>query len=618
MVGCIEGHHLQPFIQSQLQAGKKQITIPEGSYSVTPQNGCHLTFQNLTDIEIIARNVKLICTKTTCAVYIEKCINLKIVGLEIDYDPLPFTQGRITSVKKNKHCLEITKGYPDNFAKSKREGLHYEIFEPVERKLYEGDYYGCALGPNPAKPSPQTDIPTGPLQKIATKVEIIFQGELPQNVENYIGVFPYSNLAEGERWRPHAIYISESEEIKLWRVTVNASPCYGFFEEHCVNNEYVQCKADRLPLNKDEKGRGEPRIRSLNADAFHSKCATIGPKYRGCRAHYLGDDCVAIHGIFHMILGTNQNQLRVIANTINDMNIKIRDKVQIMSENGDYLFETEVVAKDDEGVFTERDKEFVISLKQKKKIQDDLVFSERVFHITLEDNRALTSGSLICSANKIGNGFVIEMCKFGFTRARGLRIKADGEIRHNEIKDCRHGGYKFGAEYAWLEGGFPKSVKTINNLIDGQLDTTSPEIYLGYERVQRYSPEMVIKPDKTQTFAPKTQPGPDQVVLHGSWLIGPESITSQGDDNFLELNFQASRVYLVMDGKSAIPLQVFLDGKPLQKVYDTRNMNADGQIVVNQHRKYDIVDLKGNFGRHRLKLIVPKGISAYTFTFGSL
>ncbi|MBA3723232.1 MAG: hypothetical protein H0W88_12640 [Parachlamydiaceae bacterium] len=33
-------------------------------------------------------------------------------------------------------------------------------------------------------------------------------------------------------------------------------------------------------------------------------------------------------------------------------------------------------------------------------------------------------------------------------------------------------------------------------------------------------------------------------------------------------------------------------------------------------RKYDIVDLKGDYGRHLLTLHIPKGIQAYAFTFG--
>ncbi|MCE5317995.1 MAG: cytochrome c biogenesis protein DipZ [Parachlamydia sp.] len=145
----------------------------------------------------------------------------------------------------------------------------------------------------------------------------------------------------------------------------------------------------------------------------------------------------------------------------------------------------------------------------------------------------------------------------------------------------------------------------------------TPETYLGYERAQQYVPDVEIKRDVTETFASETTPGPDQVALRGSWHIGPESITSQGDESVLVLNFQATHVYVVMDGKSETPVQVLLDGKLLPKENYTVDMNADGQILVDQPRKYDLIDLKGSFGRHQLRLIIPKGISAYAFTFGS-
>lgn len=32
--------------------------------------------------------------------------------------------------------------------------------------------------------------------------------------------------------------------------------------------------------------------------------------------------------------------------------------------------------------------------------------------------------------------------------------------------------------------------------------------------------------------------------------------------------------------------------------------------------KYDVLDLKGAYGRHKVSLLTPEGVSAYAFTFG--
>lgn len=145
----------------------------------------------------------------------------------------------------------------------------------------------------------------------------------------------------------------------------------------------------------------------------------------------------------------------------------------------------------------------------------------------------------------------------------------------------------------------------------------TPETYLGYKRGDQYIPGISIKRDQKAVYAPTASPEINQVALKGSWNVGPESITAEGDDSFLELNFQATHVYLVLGGKSSKPVEVLLDGAPLPQSAYTPDMKDRGQIYVDEPRKYDIVDLKGQFGRHTVTLHIPQGVSAFAFTFGS-
>ncbi len=130
----------------------------------------------------------------------------------------------------------------------------------------------------------------------------------------------------------------------------------------------------------------------------------------------------------------------------------------------------------------------------------------------------------------------------------------------------------------------------------------SPETYLGTSRGRSYSSTGI--------------PGPDQVALKGPWKKEAEKIISESDESTLSLNFIATRVYLVLGGSSDKPIKVQLDGQPLPKQFYTKDMNAEGEILVKEPRKYDIVDLKMQYGRHTLTLQLPKGIEAYAFTFG--
>jgi cytochrome c biogenesis protein CcdA/thiol-disulfide isomerase/thioredoxin len=162
------------------------------------------------------------------------------------------------------------------------------------------------------------------------------------------------------------------------------------------------------------------------------------------------------------------------------------------------------------------------------------------------------------------------------------------------------------------EGGYVETENAIRNLLDmppvnkteseKSLAPISPETYLGLKRGRSYTSEITIKPNVIASYTYKKPLGDDEVGLKGSWKVQEESITAEGDANYLDYNFLAKQVYLVLSGKSKVPVEIYLDGKYV------------GKFIVDSARKYDIVNL--NYGRHNLSLKIPKGINAYAFTFG--
>ncbi len=132
---------------------------------------------------------------------------------------------------------------------------------------------------------------------------------------------------------------------------------------------------------------------------------------------------------------------------------------------------------------------------------------------------------------------------------------------------------------------------------------TSPETYLGSLRGHSYASGMEIQPGQTVDYNYSGTLGNDEVGLKGPWKVREECITAEGADCYLDYNFLATKVYIVLTGSSSTPIEVFLDGQPA------------GQVRVHGDRKYDIVTTP--YGRHQLSLKIPQGISAYAFTFGS-
>jgi len=162
------------------------------------------------------------------------------------------------------------------------------------------------------------------------------------------------------------------------------------------------------------------------------------------------------------------------------------------------------------------------------------------------------------------------------------------------------------------EGGYVETENAIRELLglppflmkepEHLVRPITPETYLGLERGNSYASGINLVSNATVKYDYKSPLENDRVGLRGAWKADNERIMSESDESYLDLNFQARKVYLVLSGSSKIPMEVTLDGSPVQK------------IVVDGDRKYDVAST--TYGRHALSLKVPKGISAYAFTFG--
>ena len=72
----------------------------------------------------------------------------------------------------------------------------------------------------------------------------------------------------------------------------------------------------------------------------------------------------------------------------------------------------------------------------------------------------------IASEGSLCNGFVITNCVFGYSRARGLLLKAlHGEVRDNLIVRTAASGISATTEYSWLSGGCASDLEITGNTL---------------------------------------------------------------------------------------------------------------------------------------------------------
>jgi hypothetical protein len=448
---------LRALITAGLAVGNKRIVIPPGRYRMQAEQGSHLVFPNLTDVEIIAENVELVCTSTVRAVLFENCTNVTLRGLAVDYDPLPFTQGKIVALAPHKSWIEfeVAQGYPTN----ELEGP-FQIYSPQTATLRRGD----------AGWNDEIKALGGNRYRITKAAHYRFD---PAEDTEQLGDILVAKNFFGHAGSPHAFELRGCKGVRLEDVTVYASPSFGFLERHCERTTYLRCKVDRRASDDDPVKRAMPRMRSLNADAFHSKDATTGPAIVSCTARFMGDDAVNINGRFHYVRDSNGREVHIaIIDKTNT--IKVGDLLQFLPYSGPRPPDAKVVKRSlDQAPMPAEEKAFIRKLRMDERMRDSLLENKVIFYkLTLDREVSLAPGSAVCCPLRLGNGFSVKDCDFGENRSRGILIKASkGEVSGNRITNSRMAAVLVSPEFWWMEGGMSSDVVIRDNVIKGSLQT---------------------------------------------------------------------------------------------------------------------------------------------------
>jgi hypothetical protein len=447
---CRQGREfdLQGFIDAAVKAGTTHVRVEPGRYRVKPQQSQHLVLRGLKNVVIDCTGVEMICTETTRALSIADCENVTLRGLTIDYDPLPFTQGRITSLSPDKRVHEVTlfDGYPRAHAATNSK---YEIFRPDTRLL-------------------RRDCPHIESIEVIddTRLRLTKAGGGSGDAEEVGDLVVIAATHAPGGFAAHAVECSGSRHVVLEDVSVYASNCFGFLEHDCEATTYRRCRYDRRPPESDLVAR-EPRIRSGNADAFHSKHAAVGPRYLECVARFMGDDAVNICGDYHLIMGGEGRTLRVLAK--HGMNLRAGDAVELVAFDGRRLPDAVIVDIHDAEPISPDEAAWLKPQRMDERLRTNAGgLLSKGYEVELDRDVDLPRGSVIASTRAMGNGFVIDRCAFGFNRSRGILIKAShGSITNCTLQGSWIVGILVSPEWWWLESGSSSNlVITGNSILD--------------------------------------------------------------------------------------------------------------------------------------------------------
>lgn len=153
--------------------------------------------------------------------------------------------------------------------------------------------------------------------------------------------------------------------------------------------------------------------------------------------------------------------------------------------------------------------------------------------------------------------------------------------------------------------------QTVNNP-QYQINSRTPELYLGYRRIHYFVSPENIKQNALATYTSPANLGSNQVAYEGNWNVMGEYANPQKGAK-LHLNFESKELFLVMRtiGNPA-KVKVYLD----DKLQDFGEDNKNGMVTVDADRLYKLINLPTP-GRHMLRLeFDDNNAQLFAFTFG--
>jgi parallel beta-helix repeat protein len=140
--------------------------------------------------------------------------------------------------------------------------------------------------------------------------------------------------------------------------------------------------------------------------------------------------------------------------------------VELVTYEGRRFPDAKAVTVQPAGSIRDDERAFLARQNMDAGLKDALGSLNNAYTVILDREFNLPMGSVIASANRIGNGFTVKGCDFGFNRSRGILIKAShGEVNGNRIEGSRMSAILISPEYWWLEAGSSSDVSIIGNTI---------------------------------------------------------------------------------------------------------------------------------------------------------
>lgn len=403
---------LRSLIAAAIAGGQEKAIIPPGVYRLAPEPGTAavLFIRGAHDLEIAADGATLVCTRLARAIAMNDCRNVTIRGLTVDYDPLPFTQGTVTSAAEDKGWIDVRlhDGYP---AKPYH---RIDLVDPKTRFRKRGMPF--LWGTKAEMVGPST-------------VRITLKG-----IGDAAQVGDLASLSTGPEpgFAPQAISIENSAGTTLDRVTIHSAPGMGIVDAGGEGGTHLMnCRVVPGPR---PAGATEERLLTTSWDAILHKTMRKGPLVEGCVIESAGDDSWSVASSDYLVVNREGNAVVLVPrDEWAAGQLRAGDRLRTANDSPEVVIrEVKAAAVKDAGLAPQ--------------VLDRLAAARQwtLWHVgrrcavaTLDRPPPFDVGQSVFCPDRQESGFVFRNNRV-HSSGRGALVKASDGLIENNIFDCAH------------------------------------------------------------------------------------------------------------------------------------------------------------------------------------
>ena len=434
---------IQEQLDAAVRANASSVRIMPGAYRAQPATprGAHVVFQEVTDLDVDASEVTLICENASPALKFERCRNVILRGLTIDYDPLPLTQGTIVGIAPDRTWTDVRvhEGYPEPVLHAPGQAFYW---------AYDGQTRLIKLGST-----------NRAVDAIEDRGKGVFR--LDHGKRRYRDSAKPGDLIRMPQkfMAGHGIVQYACEHITLEDITLYSCPGFGISERGGSANVYRRV---RIVPGPPPPGATEPRLFSSMFDGINCGHNRTGPVVEHCEFINTGDDGIAVYSPSAMVVQPAAGREVIVAPAAKSCVFQQGDPVRFYRYADTTVHDVKLVAVEPAALEPEAIRESVLKFNP-----GAARFQYRqAWRLTLDAPVKLAPGDMCENESQAGRGFRIENNIVRNTGSRGICVnQSGGVVRGNRVEHTFLPGIHMFAFMREGGAGFQEDVEIADNQI---------------------------------------------------------------------------------------------------------------------------------------------------------